>query len=220
MATSTNREYKSIDALMAAITHLQAEGVKVDLLLIEGKSNAEALEAKATADIVYDQVRFGYGCSSVEAWGMGLPVIAGGEPSTLAMMRADWGDLPFYAATEKTIADAIRSLAKSRDLRAEWAEKGAAHAAKYHAEKPALARLAELYALAMKRQEIPKHYGPLAPRTYFDPKQRRIIVEGKRLEWSKDGTYTTTDADEQAELDRRVKAHRINGIKVVMEDVA
>jgi hypothetical protein len=154
----TNREIKSTDALEAAVRTLQAEGLPVELLVVTGRPWAESLAVKATADIYFDQVGLGYGCNAVEAWGMGIPVIAGADDWTLARMRKEWdmgprGSLPFLEATEATIADKLRVLVKSADARTVMGTLGHDHAEKYHAEKPALARLAELYGMAIRKMQ-------------------------------------------------------------------
>jgi hypothetical protein len=182
VSAPTNRELKSTAQLIAAVEHLQSEGLPVDLELIEGKTNLEVLTAKATADIVFDQTMFGYGCNAVEAWGMGVPVIAGADPWTLDAMDKAWGYLPFYTATDATIADAIRSLATSKDLRDLYGCIGYDHVKKYHDEKPALERLAELYGMAIK------HYSTAAnartePVTFRNPKGRPLYnpTDGQRF---------------------------------------
>jgi glycosyltransferase involved in cell wall biosynthesis len=153
VSAPTNREIKSTDKLEAAVRALQAEGLPVDLVLVQNKTNRECLEIKATADVYFDQVGLGYGVNAVEAWGMGLPVIAGADDWTLDAMRRDFGrTLPFMVATEDTIADAIRALVVSESQRRQYAKRGRAHAAKFHAEKPALIRLAKLYAEAVERK--------------------------------------------------------------------
>ena len=150
VSAPTNREIKSTALLQAAIAQLQAEGLPVELVLIENRPWAECLAIKATADIYFDQVKLGYGCNAIEAWGMNIPVIAGADEWTLERMTAEFGRLPFYTATEETIADAIRAMVQSSDLRAEWAGIGREHNERFHAEKSALSRLAELYGLALK----------------------------------------------------------------------
>ena len=146
----TNRGIKSTDALIEAVDTLRAEGLPVELELIEHATWAECLRRKAAADIYFDQVILGYGCNAIEAWGMGMPVIAGADEWTLNRMRAEFGGgLPFYMATEATIADALRVLVTSAEARAEWALRGMAHAERFHAEIPALERLVDLYQRAI-----------------------------------------------------------------------
>ena len=187
----TKRAYKATEPLIAAVAHLQGEGLPVDLVLVEGKTWQECMATKATADVLFDQVAFGYGCNAVEAWGMGIPVIAGADEWTLAQMRKEWGGLPFYEATETTIADAIRDLVLSRDLRAEWAGRGTAHVRKYHDERPALARLAELYAMTID------HHGSRETRAvdavrFRSKSGRAITADGMRVAFT-DGVAEVTD---------------------------
>ena len=197
VSAPTNRDYKSTAALEQAVRQLQAEGLPVDLVLVEGRPWSECLAIKATADIYFDQVILGYGCNAVEAWGMGIPVIAGAQPWTLGKMTEMWGGLPFYEATEQTIVDAIRMLVQSADLRAEYAEKGMAHVRKYHDEKPALERLVELYAETLKGVETRRAQIPAV--TFHSTYHKPITVRGEAITF-KDGVVTTTDPDVIARL--------------------
>jgi hypothetical protein len=160
----TNAEYKSTALLEAAVRELQTDGLPVELVLVSGKPWAECLRIKATADIYFDQIAVpkidypgGYGCNAIEAWGMGIPVVAGADEWTTARMRQEWNlgrfeDPPFVEATDTTMVDVLRSLVQSSELRALAASHGMAHAQRYHAEKPALTRLAELYGMAITKQ--------------------------------------------------------------------
>jgi hypothetical protein len=67
-------------------------------------------------------------------------------------MREVYGtdDLPFYEATPETIAAAIADLATHKSLRTKYAKRGLAHVRKFHDERPALTRLAELYRMAIE----------------------------------------------------------------------
>jgi hypothetical protein len=197
VSAPTNRDYKSTAALELAIKALQAEGLPVDLVLVEGKPWAECMAIKATADIYFDQVILGYGCNAVEAWGMGIPVIAGAQPWTLNKMTELWGGLPFYSATEDTIADAIRDLVQSADLRAEYAAKGMAHVRTYHDEKPALERLVELYMETVKGDTKRREVIPAV--TFESTRLKPILVNGIQVQFS-DGRVTTTDPDVIARL--------------------
>ena len=153
----TNREIKSTEALEAAVRQLQAEGLPVDLLLIEGRTWTECLRQKATADIYFDQVKLGYGCNAIEAWGMGIPVVAGADDWTLDRMRQVLGKLPFHVATETTIAERLRELVEDAKLRKAVATAGQRHAERFHSEKAAVERLAAVYALALSQPVAPHH---------------------------------------------------------------
>lgn len=160
----TNRELKSTDKLEAAVASLKQEGLPVDLVVIERMAWRDALPLKARADIFFDQVQLGYGCSAIEAWGMGMPVIAGGDAWTEAKMREVFGtkDLPFYKAEDdvESIREAIRALARSDRLRAKWARRGAVHVRRFHDEVPALGSLVELYFQALGTTPEPSEVRP------------------------------------------------------------
>ena len=208
----TNREIKSTAALEAAVATLKAEGLPVELLLIEGKTWAETLRLKATADIYFDQVGLGYGCNAVEAWGMGIPVIAGADDWTLDRMRSMWGHLPFMVASEGTIGDAIRMAVKNKSLRKRYADIGHAFAQQYHAEKPALQRLAEVYheAIELRRaapDDVVEEHRRGAGVFRTDGKPDLRLRLASRYVWFKDGQAEVTDP----ELAQRLRRMATNG---------
>jgi hypothetical protein len=182
VSAPTNRAYKSTALLEATVAQLISEGLDIELVLIEERPWAEGMALKATADIYFDQIAIpalerpdgrlerdgypgGYGCNAIEAWGMGIPVIAGADEWTSAKMREIYGGtLPFYEATTNTLGDAIRTLATSKAARTKWAKAGMRHIRKFHDEKPALRRLAELYHLTLS--EAPSELLPLPPATF------------------------------------------------------
>jgi hypothetical protein len=185
----TNRALKHTDLFLSIVQKLQWDGYPIDVVIVEGKTNAETLIEKAKADIVYDQIAFGYGCNGIEAWGLGVPVIAGGEPWTIHKMKEMWGSLPFAEATEKTLSGVIEELVASADARAEYAERGLSHVRKYHDEQPALQVLLELYHEAMTR-----HHRP------------RIQGKGVMFQYANKRPHVVTDVQEVARL--RVQAKR------------
>jgi hypothetical protein len=225
----TNREIKSTDALEAAVSQLQAEGLPVELVIVTGRPWAEALAVKATADIYFDQVGLGYGCNAVEAWGMGIPVIAGADEWVLARMRKEWNlrgnaPLPFFPATETTIGDAIRALVQGGpDYREEWADTGYRHAATYHAEKPALARLAELYAMAIQKKQHAEESGAVweqhLPGVFrSENPDLRVRIASRHVQFV-DG-IARVDDPEVARRIRNLAARASTGITEVVEVVA
>lgn len=174
----TNAEYKSTALLEAAVRELQAEGLPVELVLVSGKPWAECLRIKATADIYFDQIAVpkigypgGYGCNAIEAWGMGIPVVAGADEWTLDRMAQEFdGPIPFYVATGETIVQRLRELVGDVKLRKSVALAGQRHVQKFHAEKPALTKLAELYGMAIAKQlnaiEAGETWDEYAPGTF------------------------------------------------------
>jgi hypothetical protein len=145
--------YKSTAVLRKAVDGLRAQGMNIELVVVRDTPWIDAMAIKATADVYFDQVKLGYGCNAVEAWGMGIPVIAGADEWTLQQMRRvyDTKDLPFYEATEDTISAALVDMA-SEGKRSEYAARGMQHVRRYHDELPALSRLASLYRYAIEEQ--------------------------------------------------------------------
>jgi hypothetical protein len=139
----TNRIVKSTNLVLEAVQTLVNSGFSVVLDLIERKSYAETLFRKAKADILIDQLHLGYGNSAIEAWGMGIPVIAGvADPKVRQAMLDTWGSLPFYEAMPSNLADRLAELITDSDLRSHWGEVGRKHAWQYHEEQ----RVSELLA--------------------------------------------------------------------------
>jgi glycosyltransferase involved in cell wall biosynthesis len=139
----TNRAIKSTEALIAASRRLSEE-MPVELVIGEKLSWHNTLALKGTVDVFFDQVILGYGNNAIEAWGMGIPVIAGGAPDTLAKMWSIFGELPFYQATEDTIYEALRALADPK-TRKEWAERGRRFVERFHAYPVVVDELEAIY---------------------------------------------------------------------------
>lgn len=140
----TNRHIKSTDAFLAAVKRLEQD-YPIELVLIEREAWADCLARKATVDIFFDQVILGFGCNAIEAWGMGIPVVAGASDATLDEYERRFGGLPFYHATEDTIYEALRELVESPDLRAKYGEIGQIHARTYHDDAKVVAQLQDIY---------------------------------------------------------------------------
>jgi hypothetical protein len=146
----TNRTVKSTNLVLEAVQKLVDSGFSVVLDLIERKSYAETLFRKAKADILVDQLHLGYGNSAIEAWGMGIPVIAGvSEPSVREAMLATWGSLPFYESTPVDLANRLAELITDSDLRSHWGEVGRNHVLTYHEEQKVSELLANHYRNAL-----------------------------------------------------------------------
>ena len=156
----THEALKSTRAFVAAMDRLIAEGEPVEMELIHHAQWYECLARKATADIFFDQVILGFGCNSVEAWGMGIPVISGVDPDRAEALGHPIGDvqaeyqrrfgyLPYYPATEDTIYGAIKALLDPV-LRTELAERGKQHVRAYHHEPVVVEKLQGLYRRAVR----------------------------------------------------------------------
>jgi hypothetical protein len=133
---------------------------------------------------------FGYGCNAIEAWAMGIPVIAGADDWTLLRMKREFGgELPFDIATDTMIGDALRRMLEP-DYRAECADAGYRHVLKYHDERPALARLVELYLLTIETYQTRRATAEEAVR-FRNEGRSAIRLDGEEL--IKPGEAMSTD---------------------------
>jgi hypothetical protein len=71
-----HRAFKGTQHLEAAVHFLQAEGVPIELVMVERIPNDQALDIYRTADIVFDQCLIGFhGYFAIEAMALGKPVM-------------------------------------------------------------------------------------------------------------------------------------------------
>jgi len=135
----TSRGLKSTDCLIAAVESLQVRGLAVELDLIERRPHAECQARKAKADIYVDQLILGYGVNAVEAWGMGIPVVAGvADPKVRAHMISPHKlgrPLPFYEASEENLEARLYRLITSASLREEYAALGRECVRRWHDQR-------------------------------------------------------------------------------------
>lgn len=162
----TDRAIKSTTAIIEAVDSLKEDGWPVELVLIEGKTNAETLEIKARQiDIYVDQLKLGYGCNAIEAWAMGIPVIAG------VSEHLDWrrhmisrfesagiNGMPFLEAAEDTVFDVLRVLLGSRSLYDELSIIGRDHVKRWHREEAVVRLLSGIYDEVRSHQTKPGSY--------------------------------------------------------------
>ncbi len=128
----TDRTIKSTEVLVRAVARLRARGHAVELRLIENTDWHGCLRLKAQCDVLVDQVLLEYGCNAIEAWGMGMPVVAGSaDPAVLTLLRSTFGQLPFLEATEATLEDVLERLLDPAERR-HWAEVGTHHVRTWH----------------------------------------------------------------------------------------
>lgn len=131
-----HRAIKGTEQVLLAVADLAAEGIPIDLVLVEKKPNAEVREALVECDVVLDQLVIGwYAMFALEGMAMSKPVIC--------FLRDDLVDLylsagaiseppPLISATQLTIKDRLRELALNRGSLRQIGASGHAYALKYH----------------------------------------------------------------------------------------
>lgn len=112
----TSRRIKGTSLLLDAISQLQAQGIGINLKLIENKSHAEAVELYKEVDVFVDQLYAGwYGAVAVELMALGKPVIAYIRESDLVFVDQSLSDdLPIVRCKPGDIKELLLALATTR----------------------------------------------------------------------------------------------------------
>jgi len=131
-----HRGVKGTEFLVAAVETLRAEGLDVELVLLERVQNHEVLARMRTADILAEQfVMQFHGLNGIEGLAMGLPVLANlTMDDYLQVLRrfSFLDECPVVAAAPETLTDVLRRLVVNPELRQTLGRAGRAYAEKYH----------------------------------------------------------------------------------------
>lgn len=139
----TNKHIKGTRHVIGAKRDLRDE---MDIQIVMHQPWWACLMAKAKADVFVDQLNLGYGNNAIEAWAMGIPVMAGATPDILAIMRSTFGETPFHVTDDKSLVSDLRAFMADDDLRRHWADVGQRHVDLYHAPEAWAARARRIFA--------------------------------------------------------------------------
>ncbi len=118
-----NRQLKGSDMIEDVVMELKKD-YKLEWVMIENLDHQTALEIKAGCDIFIDQITdrggWGYGASSVEALGMGIPTMTLISPRVADFL----GDHPFVSVTPDTLKDELIDLIENPQRRRELFQSG------------------------------------------------------------------------------------------------
>lgn len=132
-----HRHVKGTRYVVEAVEALQAEGLEVELELLEGVPNEEVLAAIARADVVVDQLVIGwYAMFAIEGMALGKPVLCyvrdDLERRYVEAGLLDEGELPLVRSRPEQVADALRALANDPAERARRGARGVAYVRRHH----------------------------------------------------------------------------------------
>jgi hypothetical protein len=145
-----HRGFKGTEFILAAVEQLRAEGLEIELKLLEGYQNADIRRIfTSEIDVLVDQIiATGYALNAVEGMAAGLPVIANLEDDQLTGVLRRYSYLdecPILSATPETIADRLRALVTDPALRERLGRASEAFAAKYHSDEAAAYLYGSIY---------------------------------------------------------------------------
>lgn len=153
----TNTARKGTAAFLEAVAALRARGLRLELVTnVRHLRNRrpvhtptpwpQVMAQKARADILYDQLELGYGNNAIEAFGMGIPVVAGvADLRVRHEMLRRFGELPFVDATPQTLQHVLGDLVASAAMRREYGQRGLEHARRFHDERVVVGQLVDIY---------------------------------------------------------------------------
>lgn len=138
----TKRDAKGSNFVIQAVQSLQNK-YPIELILVENKTQEEALELYKMADIIVDQLRTGtYGVFAIEGMAMGKPVVT---YITDEMKERLPEELPICSANPKTIESELERLIKDGNLRRKLGVQGRKYVEKYHDYKKNARMLLDIY---------------------------------------------------------------------------
>jgi glycosyltransferase involved in cell wall biosynthesis len=148
--TPNHRGFKGTEFLVRAIEELQEEGLKVELILVEKRSNEEVRRLMAEeADVLAEQfIATGYAMSGIEGMASGLPVMANleHEAYTRVFRRYSYlNECPILSTTPETMKENLRVLVINPELREELGRAGRLYVEKYHSEETACYMFGAVY---------------------------------------------------------------------------
>jgi len=148
--TPNHRGFKGTEFLIHAVRELQAEGLKVELLLLERLQNEEVRRImREEADILAEQfLATAYAMSGIEGMATGLPVLANLENETYTRLFRRFSYLdecPVLSTSPETLKDHLRLLVTDPALRETLGRAGRQYVEKYHSEETACYLFEALY---------------------------------------------------------------------------
>jgi glycosyltransferase involved in cell wall biosynthesis len=140
-----HRHYKGTAYLERAVEQLRAEGLRVELVMVEGLPNDEARRIYERADVVADQFLIGaYALFAIEGMALGKPVLCYLNPR-FARHHPEWAESPIVNVDPDTLVDELRRLVTDAELRRELGARGPEYVRRVHSLEAVGERLDALY---------------------------------------------------------------------------
>lgn len=129
----TVRSYKGTEDLANCIKTLQAEGLQIELVLIENLKHGDAIKLKQTCHVTFDSFWLGIQGSGLEAACMGQMVIAGDDSVRDEYIRSEVGYCPYtYAGDKEQLMNVLRRALEQPSWRQAQARLTNEYVIRYH----------------------------------------------------------------------------------------
>ncbi len=167
-----HRGLKGTEFIIAAVNQLKQEGLNINFQLLEGLDNDEVLRIMVHADILVDQLLFGYGLNAIEGMAMGLCVVTNleNEEYTRPFRRFSYlNECPAVSAAPESIKAVLKTLVSDAALRKELGIASRKYAEKYHSAETARYIYGQIYdKIWYQRQQndLMQIFHPLNPEAY------------------------------------------------------
>jgi hypothetical protein len=139
-----HRNFKGTRYLEAAVAELQAEGVSIELVMVEKLPNHEALAIYQTADVIFDQCLIGFhGYFALEAMALGKPVMCYIRKPEKYLLEPQ--ECPIINTHVDTLRDDLRRLVMTRDQLADIGQRGRTYVERHYSREAFAGRLQRAY---------------------------------------------------------------------------
>lgn len=153
-----HRGVKGTEFITAAVETLKAEGLKVELVLLEKVPNDQINSVMQDVDILAEQlVIIAYGLNAMEGMASGLPVLANLDVefyTRLFRRYAYLNQCPILSTTHETVLDNLRVLVRNPALREQLGRAGRAYAERYHSFATAQYLFGSIYKRILDGEEV------------------------------------------------------------------
>lgn len=162
-----HRGVKGTEFLIEAVKRLKAEGLKVELILLEGVTNENVKTVlQGQADILVEKlVTFGHALSGLEGMASALPVISSPQDNELMEPYRIWSyfdECPIVGSSPNRIVDDLRQLVTNPTLREALGRAGRQYVEKYHGLESAKFFFESIFDFMYgRRQSLANLYHPL-----------------------------------------------------------
>lgn len=162
-----HRGFKGSEFVIDAVAQLKREGLKVELILIEGKQNSEVKRIfKDDVDILVEQlIAVGHGLNGLEGMASGLPVISNLEDENYVVPLRRWSyfsECPIVSGSPENLVEILRKLVTMPAIRRELGVAGRAYVQKYYGYDSAQYLFGEIiHYLYGRRERLIDLYHPL-----------------------------------------------------------